>query len=172
MKKVGRCSPFFVCKYYWELKAMDIEETVWNILTEPINGLGYNLIRVKTIGLKKLQIMAERSSDKGLDINDCVKISKFASVLFEKENTINFDFALEVSSPGINRPLIKIDDYRNHLGSYVDIKLKKIINKKRKISGQIINLQDEEAIELKQNKQTFLIPFNIISECNLDPNHL
>ena len=56
--------------------------------------------------------------------------------------------------------------------SYVDIKLKKTINKKRKISGQIINLQDEEAIELKQNKQTFLIPFNIISECNLDPNYL
>ena len=151
---------------------MDIEETVWNILTEPIKGLGYNLIRVKLIGSNKLQIMAERLSDKGLDINDCVKISKFASVLFEKENTINFDFVLEVSSPGINRPLIKIDDYRKHLGSYVDIKLKKIINKKRKISGKIINLQDEEAIELKQNKQIFLIPFNIISECNLDPNYL
>ena len=93
---------------------MDTEETVWNILTEPIKSLGYNLIRVKMIGSNKLQIMAERLSDKGLDINDCVKISKFASVLFEKENTINFDFALEVSSPGINRPLIKIDDYRNH----------------------------------------------------------
>ena len=116
--------------------------------------------------------MAERLSDKGLDINDCVKISKFASVLFEKENSINFDFALEVSSPGINRPLIKIDDYKNHLGSYVDIKLKKIIDKKRKISGKIINLQDEKAIELKQNNKIFLIPFNIISECNLDPNYL
>ena len=55
---------------------MDIEETVWNILTEPIKGLGYNLIRVKTIGSKKLQIMAERLADKGLDINDCVKMNK------------------------------------------------------------------------------------------------
>ena len=151
---------------------MDIEKTVWKILTEPMKGLGYNLIRVKMIGSKNLQIMAERFSDKCLDINDCVKISKFISVLLENESSVNFDFALEVSSPGINRPLIKIDDYRNHLGSYVDIKLKKIINKKRKISGKIINLQDEEAIELKQNKQIFLIPFNIISECNLDPNYL
>ena len=155
-----------------ELLIMDIEKTVWKILTEPMKGLGYNLIRVKMIGSKKLQIMAERFSDKSLDINDCVKISKFISVLLENESSVNFDFALEVSSPGINRPLIKIDDYRNHLGSYVDIKLKKIINKKRKISGKIINLQDEEAIELKQNKQIFLIPFNIISECNLDPNYL
>ena len=135
---------------------MDIEKTVWNILTEPIKGLGYNIIRVKTFGPKKLQIMAERLTDNGLDINDCVKISKFASVLFEKENTINFDFALEVSSPGINRPLIKIDDYRNHIGSHVDIKLKKTINKNRKISGKIINLQDDEAIELKQIKQILL----------------
>ena len=151
---------------------MDIEKTVWNILTDPLKGIGYNLIRVKMIGSKKLQIMAERSADNGLDINDCVKISKFVSVLFEKENTINFDFVLEVSSPGINRPLIKIDDYRNHLGSYVDIKLKKIIDNKTKISGKIVNLLDENAIELKLNKKTFLIPFNIIAECNLDPNYL
>ena len=90
---------------------MDTEKIVWNILTEPIKSLGYNLIRVKMIGSNKLQIMAERSSDNGLDINDCVKISKFSSVLFEKEKTINFDFVLVVSSPGINRPLIRIDDY-------------------------------------------------------------
>jgi ribosome maturation factor RimP len=151
---------------------MDTEETVWNILTEPIKSLGYNLIRVKMIGSNKLQIMAERLSDKGLDINDCVKISKFASVLFEKENTINFDFALEVSSPGINRPLIKIDDYKNHLGFYVDIKLKKIINNKNKISGKIVNLLDQQTIELKQNKKIFLIPFKDIKECKLDPNYL
>ena len=151
---------------------MDIEETVWNVLTEPIKGLGYNLIRVKMIGAKKLQIMAERLSDKILDINDCVKISKFASVLFEKENSVNFDFALEVSSPGINRQLIKIDDYKNHLGSYVDIKLNKIIDNKTKISGKIINLQNEKAIELKLNNKIFLIPFNIIVECNLHPNYL
>ena len=151
---------------------MDIEKTVWNILTDPLKGIGYNLIRVKMIGSKKLQIMAERFSDKSLDINDCVKISKFISVLLEKESSVNFDFALEVSSPGINRPLIEIDDYKNHLGSYVDIKLKKIIDNKRKISGKIVNLLDENAIELKLNKKTFLIPFNIIEECKIDPNYL
>ena len=151
---------------------MDIEKTVWNILSEPIKGLGYNLLRVKMIGSKKLQIMAERLFDKSLDINDCVKISKFTSVLLEKENSVNFDFSLEVSSPGINRPLIKIDDYKNHLGSYVDIKLKKIIDNKTKISGKIVNLLDEKAIELKLNKKTLLIPFNIIAECYLDPNYL
>ena len=151
---------------------MDIEKTVWNILSEPMKGLGYNLLRVKMIGSKKLQIMAERLFDKSLDINDCVKISKFTSVLLEKENSVNFDFSLEVSSPGINRPLIKIDDYKNHLGSYVDIKLNKIIDNKTKISGKIINLQNEKAIELKLNNKIFLIPFNIIVECNLDPNYL
>ena len=151
---------------------MDIEKTVWNIVTDPLKGMGYNLIRVKMIRSKKLQIMAERFSDKSLDINDCVKISKFISVLLEKESSVNFDFALEVSSPGINRPLIEIDDYKNHLGSYVDIKLKKIIDNKTKISGKIVNLLDENVIELKLNKKTFLIPFNIIAECNLDPNYL
>ena len=151
---------------------MDIEKNVWNILTDPIKGIGYNLIRVKTIGPKKLQIMAERSTDNGLDINDCVKISKFSSVIFENERLLNFNFDLEVSSTGINRPLINIDDYKNHLGFYVDIKLKKIINNKNKISGKIINLLDQQTIELKQNKKIFLIPFKDIKECKLDPNYL
>ena len=62
--------------------------------------------------------------------------------------------------------------YFDTLGPLAALKSRSEINKKRKISGQIINLQDEEAIELKQNKQTFLIPFNIISECNLDTNYL
>ena len=117
--------------------------------------------------------MAERISDNCLDINDCVKISKFSSVIFENERSLNFNFDLEVSSPGINRPLIKIDDYKNHLGFYVDIKLKKIINNKNKISGKIINLLDQQTVELKHNnKKIFLIPFKDIQECKLDPNYL
>ena len=151
---------------------MDIEKTINDILSEPLRGIGYNLIRAKMIGSKKLQIMAERISDNCLDINDCVKISKFSSVIFENERLLNFNFQLEVSSPGINRPLINIDDYKNHLGFYVDIKLKKIINNKNKISGKIINLLDHQTIELKQNKKIFLIPYKDIKECKLDPNYL
>ena len=62
---------------------MDIEKTINDILAEPLRGIGYNLIRTKMIGSNKLQIMAERISDNSLDINDCVKISKFSSVIFE-----------------------------------------------------------------------------------------
>tara|TARA_B100001248_G_scaffold111254_1_gene83096 strand:- start:4013 stop:4489 length:477 start_codon:yes stop_codon:yes gene_type:complete len=151
---------------------MDIEKTINDILAEPLRGIGYNLIRIKMIGSKKLQIMAERISDNSLDINDCVKISKFSSVIFENERLLNFNFDLEVSSPGINRPLIKIDDYKNHLGFYVDIKLKKIIYNKNIISGKIINLLDQQIIQIKQNEKIFLIPFKDIKECRLDPNHL
>ena len=151
---------------------MDIEKTINDILAEPLRGIGYNLIRIKMIGSKKLQIMAERISDNSLDINDCVKISKFSSVIFENERLLNFNFDLEVSSPGINRPLIKIDDYKNHLGFYVDIKLKKILYNKNIISGKIINLLDQQTIQIKQNEKIFLIPFKDIKECSLDPNHL
>ena len=81
---------------------MDIEKTVWNIVTDPLKGMGYNLIRVKMIRSKKLQIMAERFSDKSLDINDCVKISKFISVLLEKESSVK-----EIVDQGFDKELVK-----------------------------------------------------------------
>ena len=67
---------------------MDIEDKVFKILNEPIKGIGFKIIYIKQITKKSknLQIIAERIIDQKLDINDCVKISKFATVLLENED--------------------------------------------------------------------------------------
>ena len=118
---------------------MDIEDKVFNILNEPIKGIGFKIIYIKqnTKGSKKLQIIAERIIDQKLDINDCVKISKFATVLLEKEESINFDFGLEVSSPGVDRLLIEIDDYKNFKGNMVNMIFSKDFSQKLKILSLI-----------------------------------
>jgi ribosome maturation factor RimP len=105
---------------------LDVEEQVMSILDSPIKEMGYNILCIKqeTFGSKNMQIMAERIKDQNLDINDCVKISKFASVLLENDESINFDFGLEVSSPGIDRPLIQLKDYTNFKGSKEKVKKK------------------------------------------------
>ena len=150
---------------------MDIEDKVFNILNEPIKGIGFKIIYIKqnTKGSKKLQIIAERIIDQKLDINDCVKISKFATVLLEKEESINFDFGLEVSSPGVDRLLIKIEDYKNFKGNMVNMIFSKDLGHKLKISGILTDVTKNNMIRIKSNDEKFTIPFDSVYECRLIP---
>ena len=150
---------------------MDIEEKVLNILKEPIKGIGFKIVHIKRNikGSKNLQIIAERIIDQKLDINDCVKISKFAAVLLENEESINFDFGLEVSSPGIDRLLIKIEDYKNFKGSMIKMKFSKEFDQQRKISGLLIDVTKNNMIKIKSNDETLTIPFDSVYECRIIP---
>ena len=111
---------------------MILEELIWEIIYKPIEEMGYKVVRIKKgiDGSKSLQIMAERLKDQKLDINDCVKISKHVSVLLEVDNRVEFNFGLEISSPGINRPLVKIEDFVRFRGYNLTVKLKKNYNTK------------------------------------------
>ena len=77
---------------------MNIEDKVLNILNEPLKGIGYKIIFVNQSikGPKNLQIIAERIIDQKLDINDCVKISKFSTVLLENEESLSL---IHISEP-------------------------------------------------------------------------
>ena len=150
---------------------MNIEDKVFNILKDPIKGIGFKIIYIKqnTKGSKKLQIIAERNVDQKLDINDCVKISKFASVLLENEESINFDFGLEVSSPGVDRLLIKIEDYKNFKGNMVNMIFSKDLGHKLKISGILTDVTKNNMIRIKSNDEKFTIPFDSVYECRIIP---
>ena len=150
---------------------MGIEEQVLNILDNPIKEMGYNIVCIKkdTFGSQNMQIMAERIKDQNLDISDCVKISKFASVLLENDENVTFDFGLEVSSPGIDRPLIQLEDYSRFSGSKVKIVLNKEINDKKKLSALLLGVKKPNTIEVKIDDEKLLIPFDYIKECRLIP---
>ena len=150
---------------------MDIEEKVLNILSDPIKGIGFKIVHVtqNIKGSKNLQIIAERIIDQKLDINDCVKISKFAAVLLENEESINFDFGLEVSSPGIDRLLIKIEDYKNFKGSMVKMIFIKELGQQQKISGLLTDITKNNMIKIKSNDETLTIPFDSVYECRIIP---
>jgi len=150
---------------------MNIEDKVLNILNEPLKGIGYKIIFVNQSikGPKNLQIIAERIIDQKLDINDCVKISKFSTVLLENEESINFDFGLEVSSPGVDRLLITIEDYKNFKGSMVKIIFSKDLGQKQKISGFITDVRNNNMIKIKSNDESLTIPFDSVYECRIIP---
>ena len=98
-----------------------------------------------------------------------MKISKFSTVLLENEESINFDFGLEVSSPGVDRLLITIEDYKNFKGSMVKIIFSKDLDQKQKISGLLTDVRNNNMIKIKSNDKSLTIPFDSVYECRIIP---
>tara|TARA_B110000116_G_C16194985_1_gene298384 strand:- start:12 stop:494 length:483 start_codon:yes stop_codon:yes gene_type:complete len=146
-----------------------IEETVKEIIQEPLYHLGYKIIRIKC-GLNKkndLQIMTERIVDEKLDIEDCVKINRHVSALLEVDPRIKTEFILEISSPGINRPLVEKEDYKKFSGNLVSVKLNESIEGRRKFKGKIISLSENNLVCFMVEEEEVYVPFYSIHECKL-----
>ena len=96
------------------------EKKINKIISPSLNKMGFQIFRIKLDKNAKsnsiLQIMIEHQNGDPININDCSKISKHLSVLLDVEEVIDFSYILEISSPGINRPLEAISDFVKFIG--------------------------------------------------------
>lgn len=106
---------------------------------EPVlAGLGYELVLLERAGRGLLRIFIDKPG--GVTIDDCVAVSNHLTHLFTVEN-IDYE-RLEVSSPGLDRPLVKPQDYARFAGETVTLKLRVPIENRRKLAGQLVGLAD------------------------------
>ena len=143
-KKVGRAR-LFCCLNYM------IEEKVHQLLEPALTDMGYSLVQVKMFGDgkgKTLQIMAEFIDGKPLKVEDLEKISKRASAILDVEDVIENRYYLEVSSPGLDRPLVKRADYERFIGKLINVRLMRANDKGRKFKGNIV-AAGEDSFTLK-----------------------
>ena len=108
-------------------------------------------------------------SEKGVDIEDCTKVSRQVSSLLDVEDPMSGEYTLEVSSPGLNRRLFKLDHYSAFIGSEVRIRLKRPYEGKRKYSGQLRGVEGGEII-LGHQDEEILFPFEEIERANVVPS--
>ena len=107
---------------------------------EPVlAGLGYELVMLERAGRGLIRIFIDKPG--GITIDDCVTVSNHLTHLFTVEN-IDYD-RLEVSSPGLDRPLVKPQDYARFAGEPVTLKLRVPMDNRRRLTGQLIGLDGE-----------------------------
>ena len=142
-------------------------------LIEPVlEDLGYRLVRVRLTGQtdKTLQVMAERS-DGTITVDDCEKISRQLSPLLDVHDPIAGSYRLEISSPGIDRPLVRPADFENWAGHEAKLELKELIDGRKRFRGILEGFEDGEvriAVRLSDNDPTILgFPVNLIEEAKL-----
>ena len=147
---------------------MALEQRITDLITPSLNDLGYYLVRIKILTGKsiKLQIMIERMDEMAISIKDCTRVSRHLSALFDVEDIIDDRYNLEVSSPGLDRPLVKPEDFTRFLGLVAQLRLKNVIlNEKqletKKIEGRITARDNDEitiTIEPPKKKKNIAPP--------------
>jgi ribosome maturation factor RimP len=136
-------------------------------LAEPVaHSLGFRIVRVRLTGAA-LQLMAERD-DGTFSIDDCERLSRALSPVLDAEDIISGSYQLEVSSPGIDRPLARLCDFARYIGYDAKIEFTQMI-KNRKRGRAILKGADEKEVELsfEGEAESWRVPYSMILEAKL-----
>ena len=144
-----------------------IDQRLAGIVTPVIEGLGYELVRLRLMGGKTatLQIMADKPEG-GIEVDDCAKISTELSAILDVEDPITDEYTLEVSSPGIDRPLTRLKDFDVWQGYEAKVETTELIDGQRRFKGELVGVEDDEVlITLEQG--TIGLKFDWLSDAKL-----
>ena len=140
-------------------------------LLDPVSeAAGYEIVRLRLMGgaeRRRLQIMAERP-DGEMVIEDCAKLSRALSEVLDAADPITGEYTLEVSSPGVDRPLTRQKDFETYEGFEARLELDRLAEGRKRFRGTIAGVEgDNIAIDLEGEEETTLIPFAWIVEAKL-----
>lgn len=129
---------------------LDIIQKIEEHLQEPYRLEGYEIVRVQLTGVKSktLQIMIDRLDGKEIVIEDCVAVSRLTSILLDQIDVIAEAYHLEVSSPGLDRPLTKPHHYIKNVGKLVSLNTQTLIKNRKRFVG-LLAAASEDGITLK-----------------------
>jgi ribosome maturation factor RimP len=146
-----------------------VENKIASLIADDIDAAGYDLVRVYLSGGGKyaaLQVMAERRDGKGMTVEDCAGISRLVSAKLEADADLADRYDLEVSSPGIDRPLMKLQDYARFQGHVAKVELNAPIEGQRRFQGKIAAVAGD-VIEFDAAKTLLKVPFATIEKAKL-----
>jgi ribosome maturation factor RimP len=138
------------------------------LIMPTINSLGYDLVQVRILeeGIKTLQIMVDRQDEANLTIDDCSIISKEISVIIDINDPIGQNYLLEVSSPGIDRPLLQFKDFEKYTGFHARIDMNIALEGRKKFKGTLTGIEGDN-VKIKVKDKTYLLPFSEIEKAKL-----
>ncbi|MGB3538777.1 MAG: ribosome maturation factor RimP [Mesorhizobium sp.] len=155
------------------IRESGIDARVAMIIQPVLRAIGFRLVRVQISGQNglTLQIMAERE-DGTMTVEDCEEVSRAVSPALDVDDPIEKAYHLEVSSPGIDRPLVRKADFSTWLGHLVKLETSILVAGKKRFKGKI-DAADDEGIVIRSDKAaygeepTVAIPYDAIAEARL-----
>ena len=144
-----------------------MDQRLAEILTPAIEGMGFELVRIRLMGGKTplLQIMAERP-DGTIEVDDCAEISTAVSALLDVEDPITDNYTLEVSSPGIDRPLTRFKDFEAFEGFEAKLETSELIEGRKRFRGVLAGTDGTEIL-INVDEGTIGLDFSWLTDAKL-----
>ena len=140
-------------------------------LIEPaVTVLGYELVGVEFIHGKSGLLRIYIDHDDGIGVDDCKAVSYQVSGLLDVEDPIRGHYTLEVSSPGLDRPLFRARDYERFAGHEVKLRLSVPVDGRRRFTGTLVGLRDEQVV-VKMEDEELVVPLHEIDQARLVPDY-
>lgn len=147
---------------------MSVTGRIEEIIEPTVNGLGFDIVRVQLSGAHnpRLQVMAEPSDGRDMNVDDCAAISRAVSALLDVEDPIPDAYTLEVSSPGLDRPLVKLTHFERFAGYEARIEASTAIDGQKRFRGRLGGVVDGNVL-LTVDGEEKVIPFADIHRAKL-----
>lgn len=147
-----------------------LEQQLNNLIEPLIESLGYELVLLEFVQTGHSAILRlYLDSEEGVGLDDCARVSREVSALLDVEDPITVHYDLEVSSPGIDRPLVKPSHYERFVGQEAKVETSVPLEGRRRFRGMILGTTDE-GVRLRVDRQEFMLPFAKIAQARLVPD--
>ena len=140
-----------------------------DIIEPTVNDLGYEVVRILTIGDSNptLQIMIEHKDyTKEITVDDCATVSRALSNMLDEKDPIENKYVLEISSPGLDRPLTKLEHFARYIDFMIKLETTEIVEKRKRFKGIIKNVSDN-IITLEMEDTLYTIAFDNIAKAKI-----
>lgn len=140
-----------------------------DLLMPVVEKLGYELVRVLTIGAKNptLQVMIDRLDGKDVNVDDCAKVSRTLSDVLDEKDPIENQYSLEVSSPGIDRPLTKPEHFFRFVGYEAKVEMSVPVENRKRFKGKILAINPQNIVSFEMENVVYSLPFDEISKAKI-----
>jgi len=143
------------------------EQKLANLLQPAIEGLGFELVRLRIAsgGRPTIQVMAEKP-DRTMTVENCARLSREISAILDVEDPISGQYVLEVSSPGLDRPLTRLKDFTDFAGFEAKVETKTPVDGQRKFRGRLAG-EDNGRIKILTDEGEKEVEFEAIERAKL-----
>lgn len=151
----------------FERKKMNALE---KIIEPVVDGLGYETVRVMLSGnvRQTLQVMIDvKDANKNVTVEDCACVSRALSKVLDEENPIENEYTLEVSSPGIDRPLTKFEHFERFVGYEAKIETKEAVENRKRFKGVILKTDKAQNVHIDMDAKEYVVAFDNILKAKL-----
>ena len=147
-----------------EGKAAEVE----HLIADAVLAMGYDIVRVMLSGNRRarLQIMAERRDGRGMTVDDCAGLSRMVEAILDVEDPIAGSYELEVSSPGLDRPLTRLADFARFAGHEAKLETLLPVDGRRRWRGRLLGIAGE-SVRLAAGDGEVVLPFRDLAKAKL-----